>query len=119
MMGSDGPVVQADSTWCSEQCVVRATAIAADLTVPAVRAAVARRAVRVPRSIGYAALAATAGPPKSNSSPVTQMRCMITASLRATATVARFMPRRLATETPQARSRDHLRVRVISADAAS
>jgi sorbitol-specific phosphotransferase system component IIBC len=75
MMGSEGPVVQADSTWYSEQCVVRATAIAADLTVPAVRAAVARQAVTVPRSIGYAALAAAAGPPKSNSSPVTQIRC--------------------------------------------
>ena len=40
-------------------------------------------------------------------------------SIGATATVARFMPRRLATETPQARRRDHLRVRVISAEAAS
>jgi hypothetical protein len=50
---------------------------------------------------------------------VTQIRCMITASLRATATVARFIPRRLATAMPQARSRDHLRVRVISTDAAS
>jgi hypothetical protein len=45
MMGSEGPVVQADSTWYSERRVVRATAIAADLTVPAVRAAVARQAV--------------------------------------------------------------------------
>jgi len=36
----------------------------------------------------------TAGPPKSNSSLETQMRWMITASLRATATVVRFMPRR-------------------------
>ena len=58
-------------------------------------------------------------PPKSNSSPVTQMRCMITASLRATATVARFMPRRLATEIPQACRRDRFRERVISTDAAS
>jgi hypothetical protein len=32
---------------------------------------------------------------------------------------ARFMPRRLAAATPQARRRDHLRVRVINADAAS
>jgi hypothetical protein len=119
-MGSEGPAVQADSTWYSERPVVRPTAIVADLTVPVVRAAVARQAgSTAPRSIGYAAFAATAGPPKSNSSPVTQMRCMITARLRATATVARFMPRRLATETPQARRRDHLRVRVISADAAS
>jgi hypothetical protein len=118
-MGSEGPVVQADSTWCSKRHVVRPTRIVADLAVPVVRTAVARQTSTAPRSIGYAALAATAGPTKSNSSPVTQIRCMITASLRATATVARFMPRRLATETPQARSRDHLRVRVISADAAS
>jgi hypothetical protein len=94
MMGSEGPAVQADSTWHSERRVVRPTAIMADLTVPVVRAAVARQAVTAPRSIGYAAIAATAGPPKLNSSPVTQMRCMITASLRATLTVARFMPRR-------------------------
>ena len=44
MMGSERPVVQADSTWYSERCVVRPTAIAADLTVPVVRAAVARQA---------------------------------------------------------------------------
>jgi hypothetical protein len=116
-MGSEGPAVQADSPWYSERRVVRPTAIVADLTVPVVRAEVARRAVTASRSIGYAAFVAAAGPPKSNSSPVTQMRCMITASLRAT--VARFMPRRLATATPQARRRDHLRVRVINADAAS
>ena len=119
MMGSEGPAVQAHSTWCSERHVVRPTGIVADLTVPVVRAAVARRAVTASRSIGYAALAATAGPPKSNSSPVTQMRCMITASLRATVTVARFMPRRLATATPQARRRDHLRVRVMRAGSLS
>src|SRR5689334_21533567 len=38
----------------------------------------------------------------------------ITASLRATATVARLMPRRLATDMLQAHRRDHLGVRVIS-----
>jgi len=32
---------------------------------------------------------------------------------------ARFMPRRLATAMPQARRRNHLRIRVINADAAS
>ena len=41
----------------------------------------------------------------------------ITASSRATATGARFMPRRLATATAYARRRDHLQVR--AADAAS
>ena len=81
------------------------TRILADLTVPVVRAAVARQRSTATR-FGYTAFAATAGRPKSNSTVVTQMRCMITASLRATATVARFMPRRLATETPQARKRD-------------
>jgi hypothetical protein len=118
-MGSEGPAVQADSTWYSERRVVRPTAIVADLTVPVVRVAVARQAGLRPR-------AQSATPPlqlpdlrNQNSSPVTQMRCMITTSLRTTATVARFIPRRLATERPQARSRDHLRVRVISADAAS
>ena len=65
MMGSEGPVFQADSTWYSEQCIVRVTAIVADLTVPVVRAAVVRQAVEGPRSIGYA-FAVTAGPPKSN-----------------------------------------------------
>jgi hypothetical protein len=37
-----------------------------------------------------------------NSLPSAQMRCMIIASLRATATTARLRPRRLATATPHA-----------------
>ena len=61
-MGSEGPAVQAHSTWCSERHVVRPTGIVADLTVPVVRAAVARRAVTASRSIGYVALAATCRP---------------------------------------------------------
>ena len=65
-------------------------------------------------------IVAAAGLPNSNSPPVTHIRCIITASLRATAaTVARFIPRRLATAIPQARSRDHFRVRVLSTVAAS
>ena len=64
--GVRGTVVQADSTWFSERLVVRSTATVADLTVPVVRAAVVRQAVEGPRSIGYAAFAATAGPPNSN-----------------------------------------------------
>ena len=47
MMGSEGPAVQADSTWYSERRVVRPTAIVADLTVPVVRAAVVRQAALV------------------------------------------------------------------------
>ena len=47
--------------------------------------------------------------PKRNSVPSLHMRCRMTASLRATATRARAMPRRLAIFMPQARRLDHLR----------
>ena len=43
-----------------------------------------------------------------NSVPSTQMRCMITASRRAKATIAFFIPQRLATCIAQAFSHDHL-----------
>ena len=42
-----------------------------------------------------------------NSVPSTQMRCMITASRRASATIAFFIPRRLAIFIAQALSQDH------------
>ena len=42
-----------------------------------------------------------------NSVPSTQMRCMITAKRRASATIAFFMPRRLAICIAQALSHDH------------
>jgi hypothetical protein len=42
-----------------------------------------------------------------NSVPSTQMRCMITARRRASATIAFFMPRRLAICVAQALSQDH------------
>src|SRR5882724_11249800 len=42
-----------------------------------------------------------------NSVPSTQMRCMITASRRARATIAFFMPRRLAICMAHALSQDH------------
>lgn len=47
------------------------------------------------------------------------IRCRMTASLRATATRARFMPIRAAKRMPQAFSRDHRRVRVSKVVAAS
>jgi hypothetical protein len=47
-----------------------------------------------------------------NSVPSTHMRCMITASRRASATIAFFTPRRLAICIAQALSQDHLLVRV-------
>jgi hypothetical protein len=43
-----------------------------------------------------------------NSVPSTQIRCMITANLRASATIAFFIPRRLAICIAQALSQDHL-----------
>ena len=46
-----------------------------------------------------------------NSVPSTQMRCMITANRRASATIAFFIPRRLATCIAQALSHDHFFVR--------
>jgi hypothetical protein len=42
-----------------------------------------------------------------NSAPSTQMRCMITANRRASATIAFFIPRRLAIYIAQALSHDH------------
>ena len=52
-----------------------------------------------------------------NSVPSTQMRCMITASRRASATMALFSPRFLAIFMAQALSQDHftLRVRMLCA----
>ena len=54
-----------------------------------------------------------------NSVPSTQMRCMITASRRASATIAFFIPRCLAIFIAQALSHDHLLVRVSMTWAAS
>ena len=50
--------------------------------------------------------------PKWNSVLSRHIRCRMTASLRATATRARAMPRRLASFMPQARKLDHLRLRI-------
>src|ERR1700690_3854216 len=54
-----------------------------------------------------------------NSVPSTHMRCMITASRRASATIAFFIPRCLAIFIAQALSQDHLLVRVSMTWAAS
>ena len=51
--------------------------------------------------------AATASLVQRNSVPSTQMRCMITANRRARATIAFFIPRRLAICSAQALSQDH------------
>ena len=52
--------------------------------------------------------AAAASLVQRNSVPSTHMRCMITANRRASATIAFFMPRRLAICIAQALSQDHL-----------
>src|SRR5215831_7279388 len=56
---------------------------------------------------GFHAAAAACSRVQRNSVPSTQMRCMITASRRAKATIAFFMPRRLAICIAQALSHDH------------
>jgi hypothetical protein len=64
------------------------------------------------QSLSYAATAAASVFDQRNASPVTHMRCRMTASLRATATLALFMPTRLASLRPQTLSADHLPTRV-------
>ena len=54
-----------------------------------------------------------------NSVPSTQMRCMMTAKRRASATIAFFMPRRLAICIAQALSQDHFAERTSMVWAAS
>ena len=69
--------------------------------------------------IMYSAHAATAFLLQRNSAPSTQMRCMMTAKRRASATIAFFMPRRLAICIAQALSQDHLAERTSMLWAAS
>ena len=56
---------------------------------------------------GFHAAAAACSRVHRNSVPSTQMRCMITASRRASATIAFFIPRRLAICMAHALSQDH------------
>ena len=62
---------------------------------------------------------AAAGVPWWKSASLIHMRCSTVASLRASATFARFVPRRCASLTPQSFSADHLLTRVSSTCAAS
>jgi hypothetical protein len=56
---------------------------------------------------GFHAAAVACSRVQRNSVPSTQMRCMITANRRASATIAFFIPRRLAICIAQALSQDH------------
>src|SRR5262249_8744225 len=67
----------------------------------------------------YARYAAAFLVDQLNSVPSTHMRCRITASLRATATLALRSPLRLASLIPQAFSADHFGTRLSSTSAAS
>ena len=67
----------------------------------------------------YAAAPAAGSLPQTNSVPSTQIRCSTVASLRASATFALRMPRRLATSSAQRLSVLNLVARVSSALAAS
>src|ERR1700688_4808084 len=68
---------------------------------------------------GFHAAAAACSRVQRNSVPSTHMRCIITANRRARATIAFFIPRRLAICIAQALSHDHLVVRVSMTWAAS
>ena len=62
---------------------------------------------------GFHAAAAACSRVHRNSVPSTQMRCMITASRRARATIAFFIPRRLAICMAHALSQDHFFERIM------
>jgi len=62
---------------------------------------------------GFHVAAAACSRVQRNSVPSTQMRCMITASRRAKATIAFFIPRRLAICIAQALSHDHFFERIM------
>ena len=62
----------------------------------------------------YGPHAATTSRVQRNSVPSTQMRCMITANRRASATIAFFIPRRLAICIAQALSQDHFLERIMA-----
>ena len=63
---------------------------------------------------GFHAAAAACSRVHRNSVPSTQMRCMITANRRARATIAFFIPRRLAICIAQALSQDHFFERIMA-----
>ena len=63
---------------------------------------------------GFHAVAAACSRVQRNSVPSTQMRCMITASRRASATIVFFIPRRLAICIDQALSHDHFFERIMA-----
>src|SRR5258706_5604035 len=71
------------------------------------------------RLILHGPYAAVTSRVQRNSVPSTQMRCMITANRRASATIAFFIPRCLAIFMAQALSQDHFAVRTSMIWAAS
>src|SRR5499427_8634100 len=99
---------------------LRARKKSGDLTTAIVPAGTSFPAVpREPFDLVIARYAATSFFDQLNSVPSTHIRCRMTASLRATATVAFRSPLRLASLSPQAFSADHFGTRVSSTPAAS
>src|SRR5215475_1354183 len=99
---------------------LRARKKSGDLTTAIVPAGTSFPAV-LQESFGLviARYAATSFFDQLNSVPSTHMRCRMTASLRATATLALRSPLRLVSLMPQAFSADHFGTRVSSTPAAS
>src|SRR5215468_9171781 len=99
---------------------LRARKKSGDLTTAIVPAGTSFPAVlREPFDLVIARYAATSFFDQLNSVPSTHIRCRMTASLRATATVAFRSPLRLASLIPHAFSADHFGTRVSSTPAAS
>ena len=107
-----------------DQCVKRACSLEhrktkSDLTTATSRQGPQFRLRAEACFLDYAAWAATSFDDQLNSVPSTHMRCRMTASLRATATLALRRLLRLAIRIPQDLSADHFAMRVSSTLAAS
>src|SRR5215510_7335545 len=99
---------------------LRARKKSGDVTTAIVPAGTCFPAVlREPFDLVIARYAATSFDDQVNSVPSTHIRCRMTASFRATATLALRNPHRFASRMPQALSVDHFATRVSSTLAAS
>ncbi len=118
-IGSEGPAVQADSTWYSERRVVRPTGIVADLTVPSSRPQSRARPIYGPALNRLRRLCDDCRTSEIELMPSDPDPVHDHGKLVSRGDGGALIRRHLATEIRQARRRDHLPVRVISADAAS
>src|SRR5271165_3041033 len=98
---------------------VRARIKSADLTTAIVPARTCLPLIEQELCVPYAGCKAASFADHLNSVPSTHIRCRMTASFLATATLALRSPLRLASLIPQALSADHFGLRVSKALAAS